>query len=140
MVEPVSGPTKVEKCGVVCVDVWVGQIGDNYWRASCAFFEASSVYSVVSPDAITDARLEAVYWNDYIQVFVDGNNVFDAHPKRGAANLRVGFASAAVFRGAEHLHSCGGHRHLRLQRHRQRAVLDGHFRCAALPERSGRTG
>jgi conjugal transfer mating pair stabilization protein TraN len=80
MVEPVSGPTKVEKCGEGCIDVWVGQIGDNYWNAACAFFEASSVYNVVSPDAITDAKLEAVYWDDYIQVFVDGHNVFDTHP------------------------------------------------------------
>ena len=80
MVEPVSGPTKVEKCGEGCIDVWVRQIGDNYWNAACAFFEASSVYNVVSPEAITDAKLEAVYWDDYIQVFVDGSNVFDTHP------------------------------------------------------------
>ena len=222
MVEPVSGPTKVEKCGEGCIDVWVGQIGDNYWNAACAFFEASSVYNVVSPDAITDAKLEAVYWDDYIQVFVDGHNVFDTHPnifhcdahppnlrfvlfpftdvtgllktkgqhtlkvkvlvgnggegyarirvpqpqghdhqgsvepveprlprlveclgrravfqrqpglcrrsrrlgqqsepevrqlQRGAANLRVGLASTAVFRGVEHLHPRGSLRHLRL--------------------------
>ena len=56
------------------------EIGDNYWQAACAFFEASSVYNVVSPDAITDAKLEAVYRDDYIQVFVDGNNVFDTYP------------------------------------------------------------
>ena len=60
--------------------MWVGQIGDYYWKAACGFFEASSVYNVVSPDAITDAKLEAVYWDDYIQVFVDGNDVFDTRP------------------------------------------------------------
>ena len=58
----------------------MGQIGDNYWSGNCAFYEGSSVYNVVSPDAITDAKLEAVYWDDYIQVFVDGNNVFDTYP------------------------------------------------------------
>ena len=80
MVEPVSGPTKVEKCGEGCIDVWVGQIGDNYWKASCAFFEAAVSFNVVSPNAVTEAKLEEVYWDDYIQVYVDGDAVFDTRP------------------------------------------------------------
>ncbi|KZL22680.1 conjugal transfer mating pair stabilization protein TraN [Pseudovibrio sp. Ad37] len=63
-----SGPYNMDSCGVDCVKVWIGRVGDNYWKGNCKIYEASTQVEVLNPDAITSVKLTYAKWDDYIQV------------------------------------------------------------------------
>ncbi len=65
-----DGPYNLRPCGDGCVELWIGKVGDNYWKGWCAIHEVSTQVRVDNPRAIVSARLEYVKWDDYMQIRV----------------------------------------------------------------------
>lgn len=65
-----SGPLNLDSCGEGCLEMWIGQVGDNYWKGHCVIYEEETAVFVDNPDAIISATLEYLEWDDHIQVFV----------------------------------------------------------------------
>ncbi|NLC22358.1 MAG: conjugal transfer protein TraN, partial [Halomonadaceae bacterium] len=74
--EHVSGPVNLQSCGEGCMDFWIGKIGDNYWDGNCKIFEQAMSVRVLNPDAIISARLVRAKWDDYMQVWISENKVW----------------------------------------------------------------
>lgn len=71
-----SGPTNIQTCGEGCVDIWLGQVGDNYWNGYCTVYENKMEFEVIKPEAITNAQLVYAKWDDYMQVWVGQTKVW----------------------------------------------------------------
>ena len=74
--DALDGAGLLESCGEGCADLWVGQIGDNYWAGNCAIFEQDARINVVFPAAIRSATLERALWDDYMQIYLNGAMVW----------------------------------------------------------------
>jgi len=72
-----DGPANLQSCGTGCLEAWIGKVGDNYWNGSCAIFEEQTSYSVNVPNAITRVVLDYVKWDDYIQIYIGNNKVYN---------------------------------------------------------------
>ncbi len=73
---PLGGTGAVQYCGPDCIDVILGQVGDNYWRGQCAIFEEDFRFFVKQPDLIESATIVRAKWDDYMQVWIGGNKVW----------------------------------------------------------------
>ena len=71
-----GGDGGFSSCGPGCMDLYIGQQGDNYWSGNCATFSSSASYTVLHPEAIISATLEEVDYDDYTRVFFAGNLLF----------------------------------------------------------------
>ncbi|TCV62826.1 conjugal transfer protein TraN [Pseudomonas fluorescens] len=76
VVKYVDGPTNFQSCGPGCIDIWLGQVGDNYWSGYCAIYENNMTFEVINPDAIQSASLTYAKWDDYMQVWVANTKVW----------------------------------------------------------------
>ncbi len=80
----VSGNGGVSSCGPGCMDLYVGVVGDNYWSAGCGVFTWQVTYNVLHPEAITQATLAMVEFDDHAQVFYGGNLIYTGSTGWGA--------------------------------------------------------
>ncbi len=76
IVEHVSGPLNIESCGDGCLTLWLGEVGNNYWRGRCSIFEQQMVVRVHNPDAITSVSLDYAKWDDYMQLWLGDEKVW----------------------------------------------------------------
>lgn len=76
IIEHVSGPSSLQSCGEGCFDLWIGQIGDNYWAGTCKVYEQAITVRVSDPKAITSAVLNYTKWDDYMQVWLNTDKVW----------------------------------------------------------------
>lgn len=76
VIVPLGGTGAVQYCGPDCIDVILGQVGDNYWRGSCAIFEKDYQVYVKQPDLIQSATIVHAKWDDYMQVWIGGTKVW----------------------------------------------------------------
>lgn len=65
-----AGPMNLNSCGADCLQLWIGEVGDNYWNGNCTVYEQATEVRVSNPQAITSAVLEYAKWDDYMQVYV----------------------------------------------------------------------
>ncbi|WP_413694406.1 hypothetical protein [Psychromonas sp. KJ10-2] len=72
-----SGPFNIASCGDGCINVWIGTIGNNYWTGSCTIYEEEVVLEIIQPNAITFAELKYSYFDDYHQVLINGELVYN---------------------------------------------------------------
>lgn len=72
-----TGPANIQSCGVGCIYLWLGTVGDNYWSGYCSIFEESMKVKVVNPDAITKATLEYAKYDDYMQVWTGNTKIWN---------------------------------------------------------------
>lgn len=64
-----GGTGAVAPCGPNCLQLILGQIGNNYWGpASCSMYEHNVEFNVLRPDRVVSARLTQAVWDDWIQV------------------------------------------------------------------------
>ncbi len=75
-IEALDGAGLLESCGEGCADLWVGQIGDNYWGGDCQIFEQDARIDVLSAAGIRSATLERALWDDYMQIYLNGAMVW----------------------------------------------------------------
>lgn len=76
VVKYVDGPTNFQSCGPGCIDIWLGQVGDNYWSGNCTIFENEMKFEVINPAAIQSASLTYAKWDDYMQVWVANTKIW----------------------------------------------------------------
>lgn len=53
---------------------YIGIVGDNYWGGNCAIYEHWTRMRVMQPKAITKVILEYAKWDDYLQVYIGGED------------------------------------------------------------------
>lgn len=66
-----GGPLGVASCGPGCMQIYVGEIGDNYRHATCGMFETSTTFDVISPEAVISATVEYVKYDDFILLSIN---------------------------------------------------------------------
>ena len=76
IIVPLGGTGTVYYCGANCINVVLGQVGDNYWRGSCRIFEKYFNVLVKQPDLIQSATIVRAKWDDYMQVWIDDYKVW----------------------------------------------------------------
>ena len=76
IVDHVAGPLNLSSCGEGCLNIWIGTVGDNYWKGWCSIFEESIKVNVFNPDAVISATLDYAKWDDYMQVVLNGTRVW----------------------------------------------------------------
>lgn len=78
-IKHISGPTNISSCGVGCVDMWIGRVGDNYLSGWCTVVEQDLTVDLSNSDAVTSATLEYAKWDDYMQVLINDNLVWQGN-------------------------------------------------------------
>lgn len=76
VIVPLGGTGAVQYCGPDCINVVLGQIGDNYWSGSCRIFEKDFRVYVKQPEMIQSATIVHAKWDDYMQVWIDNYKVW----------------------------------------------------------------
>jgi hypothetical protein len=76
LLEYKSGPANIQSCGRGCIDVWLGQVGDNYWSGHCSIYEHTLSFFVHNPDAISSAIINYAKYDDYMQVWLGPTKVW----------------------------------------------------------------
>ncbi|WP_156916968.1 hypothetical protein [Vibrio halioticoli] len=72
-----SGPVNLSPCGLGCLEVWLGTIGDDYWGGYCSVYEEAMSIEVIQPQSITAATLARSKFDDYHQVYLNGTKVWN---------------------------------------------------------------
>ncbi len=54
---------------------FIGIVGDNYWGGRCKIYEHWTRMRVMQPKAIKKVTLEFAKWDDYLQVYIGGEDV-----------------------------------------------------------------
>lgn len=96
----VGGEGGLQSCGLGCMDLYVGKVGDNYWSADCSVFEQHVRVEIDNPDALSSAVLEEVRWDDHIQIVLNGQRIWNGPEESfppetpGACEQRVNWTQA----------------------------------------------
>ncbi len=80
VVEYVSGQPNYQSCGVGCLYIWVGTVGDNYWSGSCRIYEEYTRFRVINKEAITSAVIEQATFDDYFQIYFNDGLIWTHTP------------------------------------------------------------
>ncbi|MFA0393501.1 conjugal transfer protein TraN [Vibrio sp. 10N.222.54.A1] len=72
-----SGPVNLQSCGDGCLRVWIGTVGNNYWRGWCDIYEEEMSLELIQPDKISYAKLERSKYDDYHQVYINNIKVYN---------------------------------------------------------------
>lgn len=73
-------------CGPGCIEIYVGQIGDNYWTGTCTEHVQNVQLRIIRPEALISASIIDIRWDDHTQLTVNGDVVFtspDGYPQPG---------------------------------------------------------
>ncbi|WP_193085849.1 conjugal transfer protein TraN [Halomonas sp. FME65] len=74
LIEHISGPHNIATCGEGCVDVWIGQQGDNYrddQGQNCAIYRNDVSFRILYPEAVTSATLAEIEYDDHLRIHLD---------------------------------------------------------------------
>ena len=71
-----TGGGSVTSCGPGCMYMYIGKVGDNYLTGNCTVYTQDLQVQVDNPDAIQSATLDYVKWDDYIQVYLNSNEIY----------------------------------------------------------------
>ncbi|HBR1235581.1 TPA: conjugal transfer mating pair stabilization protein TraN [Klebsiella pneumoniae] len=77
-----SGPANIQTCGDDCITLWVGEVGNDYYKGSCKIYEQSMAVRVYNPEAIVSAKITYATWDDYMQIHLNNEKVWGG-PKPG---------------------------------------------------------
>lgn len=55
----------------------LGKEGNNYWKGSCAYFNEKTAFYVKRPDRIKSATLKKAFYDDWIQLSLNGGHVWN---------------------------------------------------------------
>lgn len=71
-----SGPANIQSCGDDCINLWLGTVGNDYWKGSCKIYEEAMSVRVYNPQSITSAKITYATWDDYMQIWLGSNKVW----------------------------------------------------------------
>lgn len=75
IIREIGGTGRVEYCGDGCIDIYLGQVGDDYLHDSCsAPHDQNYAIYVELPQYIDSAQLMGAKWDDHIRVTI-GNQI-----------------------------------------------------------------
>lgn len=77
IVDYTGGQGSVTSCGGNCLRLSVGQVGDNYLGGHCAYYTQNATFNIYRPDRITSAVVERAKFDDYMQVIINGQVVWN---------------------------------------------------------------
>lgn len=80
VVEYVSGQPNYQSCGVGCLYIWVGTVGDNYWGGHCQIYEEYTRFRVINKGAIISAVIEQATFDDYFQIYFNNEMIWTHSP------------------------------------------------------------
>ncbi|WP_419243515.1 conjugal transfer protein TraN [Photobacterium leiognathi] len=72
-----SGPVNILSCGEGCIRVRIGTVGNDYWSGWCTLYEEQMALRVIQPQAITYVELEKSVYDDYHQVWLNDDKVYN---------------------------------------------------------------
>ncbi|WP_303745460.1 conjugal transfer protein TraN [Enterobacter hormaechei] len=72
-----GGEGTVQQCGPDCLQLVMGKIGNNYWNGYCKYYEVESKFFVKKPDRIKSATLVEVQYDDWMQMWVSNEVVWN---------------------------------------------------------------
>lgn len=72
-----GGEGSVTQCGPDCIQLVMGRIGNNYWGGYCEYYEVASKFFVKKPDRIKSATLVDVQYDDWMQMWVKDQVVWN---------------------------------------------------------------
>lgn len=70
LIRLVGGEGGISTCGPNCLNIWVGRVGDNYWRGSCAIYEQETNLEITNDEAFTSVTIDRAIWDDYMQIWM----------------------------------------------------------------------
>lgn len=76
VIEPVGGTGSIQYCGVDCINIILGTTEHNKWAGNCTIFEEDYRVLVKQPELIESATLAKTIFDDYMQVWIDGEKVW----------------------------------------------------------------
>ncbi len=76
ILEVTEGPLNRSSCGEGCLDIWIGEVGDNYWSGTCKIYNTVTKLEIKNPQAITSAKLKYAKWDDYLLITLDGSPIY----------------------------------------------------------------
>ncbi len=68
VIEFVSGHGSVSYCGSDCIELTIGQDGDDYWQGDCTAFETTTRFNVKRPGLIRRAVLTKAVFDDWLYI------------------------------------------------------------------------
>lgn len=77
LIRLVGGEGSISSCGVGCLNVWVGTVGNNYWPGWCTIYEQETNLEITNTDAFYSVVIDRAKWDDYIQIILDGTRVWN---------------------------------------------------------------
>lgn len=69
VVEYVAGQPNYQSCGVGCLYIWVGTVGNDYWGGNCRIYQEFTRFRVLNKDAILSAVIEQATFDDYFEIY-----------------------------------------------------------------------
>lgn len=76
VIDLASGTGSVSMCGPDCINLILGQQGNNYWAGNCTEYNAGVSFNVLNPQRILSARVVSAIFDDWIQISSGGNLVW----------------------------------------------------------------
>jgi hypothetical protein len=73
IIQYASGSGNVFPCGPDCLQLSLGQVGDNYWAGSCKMFERQVQFNVLDPSRILEAKINYAKFDDWMQIYADAD-------------------------------------------------------------------
>ena len=78
LLEVTGGTYTIDSCGLGCLDIWVGTVGNNYWGGWCTIYERAITLNILNPDAVTSATLNRVVYDDHHQVWLNTSLIWQS--------------------------------------------------------------
>ncbi len=76
IIEPVSGDIQMERVDQDTIMIMMGRDSNNNLRGNCAVHELKAIWRIQNPQAITSAVLKHVRFDDYIQIYLNGEHIY----------------------------------------------------------------
>ena len=73
IIEYAGGSGNIFPCGPDCLQLSLGQVGDNYWAGSCKMYERQVQFNVLDPSRILEAKINYAKFDDWMQIYADAD-------------------------------------------------------------------
>lgn len=67
--------------------ITLGKIGDNYWSGWCSIYEHHYSINIKDINRIVSAKLKTAKWDDFIQIYINENLIYDGGSTSTAGNF-----------------------------------------------------
>lgn len=76
IVEYVSGQPNFQSCGVGCLYMWLGDVAQDNLKGWCTVYEKYVRYRVINKDAVINASIDYIRWDDYAEIYLNDKRVW----------------------------------------------------------------